>query len=91
MTRITRFAASCTLAAMLGLGGLGLAQPAAAAPAAAPIAGASLGHTAPVEAVRWAQRCRPQTVMRRDRHGRRMRVTREVCRRVWVGPRHLHR
>jgi hypothetical protein len=85
MTRITRFAASCTLAALLGLGGLVVAQPAAAA---APIAGASLGHTAPIEAVRWAQRCRPQTVMRRDRHGRPMRVTREVCRRIWVGPRH---
>lgn len=88
MRRLTRFLASCSLAAALGLGGLAVAQPAAAAPVAGPIVGASLDHTAPIQEVRWTQRCRPQTVMRRDRHGRPVRVTREVCRRVWVGPPH---
>lgn len=90
MTRFTSFLSSCTLAAALGLGGLAFAQPAAAAPAALSVQSGAGASSAPVETVRWARRCRPQVVTRRDRRGHRVRVTREVCQRVWVGPRHRY-
>jgi hypothetical protein len=85
-TRIPTTLASCALAVAIGLGGAMLSRPAAAAPALGPVLGMTSGLAAPVEDVRWVNRCRPQTVHRRDRAGRPVRVTREVCRRVWVGP-----
>jgi hypothetical protein len=86
MTRFSRFISSCTLAAALGLGGLAFAQPASAAPAGLSALGAEASQSRQVEDVRWVRQCRPQRVTRRDRYGHRVRVTREVCRRVWVGP-----
>jgi hypothetical protein len=49
---------------------------------------ATLGSQADMlQDVRWVQRCRPVIVHRRDRAGRPVRVERQQCRRVWVGPR----
>lgn len=83
MSWVSRIALVASLAA--GIGGFSSAQ---AAPAsAAPMIGASVGSDAGMlQEVRWAQRCRPVIVHRRDRFGRPVRVQREQCRRVWVGP-----
>lgn len=85
MSRLSRLA--LLLGLMAGMGGLSSAAqaaPASAAPAMAlPLAGAGPDL---LQEVRWATRCRPVVVHRRDRHGRPVRVERERCRRVWVGP-----
>ncbi|WP_338664071.1 hypothetical protein VQH23_02665 [Pararoseomonas sp. SCSIO 73927] len=63
-------------------------SPAQAAPAsAAPMLAGPLAETSSdlLQEVRYVTRCRPRTVYRQDRFGRPVRVTREVCRRVWVG------
>jgi hypothetical protein len=78
---------SMALAATIALGCTALARPAAAAPVPGVVAGMTAGTGAPVEDVRWVNRCRPQSVMRRDRYGRPVRMTREVCRRVWIDQR----
>jgi ABC-type sugar transport system substrate-binding protein len=78
---------SMALAATIALGCAALAGPAAAAPVPGVVAGMTAGTGAPVEDVRWVNRCRPQTVARRNRYGRPVRVTREVCRRVWIDQR----
>ena len=86
MNRLSHLALAAGLA--LGLGAL--APAAQAAPAsAAPMIGAALGgaDTGLLQDVRYVTRCRPQVVYRRDRRGRPVQVRREVCRRVWVGPR----
>ena len=85
MSRLSRLA--LLLGLMAGMGGLSSAAPAApalAAPAMAlPLAGTGPGL---LQEVRWATRCRPVVVHLRDRYGRPVRVGRERCRRVWVGP-----
>jgi hypothetical protein len=85
MSWISRFALVAGLAA--GMGGLSTAAQAAPA-SAAPMLGAAM--VAPREGlmqeVRWVNRCRPVVVYRRDRYGRPVRVQREQCRRIWVGP-----
>lgn len=90
MSLLPRFALVAGLAAGLaGFSAAAQAAPISAAPiSAAPIMGtAMLGSDAGLlQEVRWAQRCRPVTVRRRDRFGRPVRVDRQECRRVWVGP-----
>ena len=81
---MTRFARTALVAA-LGLGAAGAAQ--AAPPSAAPMLGAAIQETSPLEEVRYVTRCRPVYVDRYDRFGRPVRVSRNVCRRVWVGGR----
>ncbi|MFC7738026.1 hypothetical protein ACFQX4_19815 [Roseomonas sp. GCM10028921] len=82
MSRLSHLA--LLLGLMAGMGGLSSAAPASAAPAiASPLAGAGPDL---LQEVRWATRCRPVVVHRRDRYGRPVRVERERCRRVWVGP-----
>ena len=78
------------LAVMAGLS-LGLGMPGTAAHAAPASAAPMIGAVATgadaglLEEVRYATRCRPTVVYRRDRRGRPVQVRREVCRRVWVG------
>ncbi|MBP0491641.1 hypothetical protein [Roseomonas indoligenes] len=77
---------SILLAGLLA-GGASLA-PAHAAPVSGGLmlAGPSAATSSDLlQEVRYVNRCRPVTTFRRDRMGRPMRVTREVCRRVWVG------
>lgn len=84
MTRFARHALVAALALGGALGGTGAAS--AAMPSAAPAIGA--GAVAPLlQEVRYVNRCRPVTAYRRDRFGRPVTVTRNVCRQVWVpGP-----
>jgi hypothetical protein len=85
MSLLPRFALVVGLAAGLaGFSGAVQAAPISAAPVmAAAMAGTDGGL---LQEVRWAQRCRPVTVRRRDRSGRLVRIDRQECRRVWVGP-----
>jgi alkylated DNA repair dioxygenase AlkB len=85
MSWLSRFALIAGLAA--GMGGLSAAAQAAPASAAPMLGVATLGSQADMlQEVRWVQRCRPVVVHRRDRRGRPVRVERQQCRRVWVGP-----
>ena len=93
---MTRLASTAFIAA-LALGGV-LAGPgtaSAAMPSAAPIAGAAsdaASGASLLEDVRYVNRCGPVTSYRRDRFGRPVAVTRNVCRQVWVpGPRRYYR
>ncbi|WP_245215921.1 hypothetical protein [Pararoseomonas baculiformis] len=86
MSWLSRFALVAGLAA--GIGGFSPAVQAAPA-SAAPMMGAAMlaqADSGLLQDVRWVNRCRPVVVHRRDRYGRPVRVERERCRRVWVGP-----
>ncbi len=84
MTPISRLA----LLAGLAAGIAGFAPQARALPAAGalPAMAAAQAEAGLLEEVRWVNRCRPVSVYRQDRFGRPVRVVRERCRRVWVGP-----
>ncbi|MFH5924307.1 hypothetical protein [Roseomonas xinghualingensis] len=85
MSWLSRFALLASLTAGIG----GVPSMAQAAPAsAAPMLGAAAiaPDTDLLQDVRWVNRCRMVTERRRDRYGRPVRVERERCRRVWVGP-----
>jgi len=82
MIRLSRLALLAGLAAGLG----GLAAPAQALPAAGAVPAMAAASPDLLQEVRWANRCRPVSVYRQDRFGRPVRVVRERCRRVWVGP-----
>ncbi|WP_376087317.1 hypothetical protein ACE7GA_13770 [Roseomonas sp. CCTCC AB2023176] len=83
MTRLTRTALAAALALGGALGATGTAT--AAMPSAAPLAGIAAADATLLEDVRYVTRCRPVTVVRRDRFGRPVSVSRNVCRQVWVG------
>jgi alkylated DNA repair dioxygenase AlkB len=86
MSWLPRFALIAGLAA--GIGGISATAQAAPASAAPMLGAATVGAQADMlQEVRWVQRCRPVIVHRRDRYGRPVRVERQQCRRVWVGPR----
>jgi len=87
MAWFPRFALLTGLAA--GLGGLSApaqALPAGTVPAMVAAQAELNAGSGLLQDVRWANRCRPVSVYRQDRYGRPVRVVRERCRRVWVGP-----
>ncbi len=87
MQRWTRTLATSLTAALLGVAGMAAAPVAQTATARIMTLPAAASEAGGVQEVRYVNRCRRVMVTRRDRHGRHVRVPREVCQRVWVGPR----
>ncbi|ONG54041.1 hypothetical protein BKE38_11235 [Pseudoroseomonas deserti] len=87
MRLMTKTLAATLMAALLGVAGVAAAPAAQAAMANVLALPAATSDAGAAQEVRYVNRCRRVMVTRRDRYGRQVRVPREVCQRVWVGPR----